>query len=104
VQVRETVGPVQQAHPHAQPRQRQAQFDRHAIGLTGNESAIAALARRYRVAYQIERPDPAHPDAPYEVSHSRGIYAFDQHGKAVWLAPDSESQEDLLAAIRPMLR
>jgi len=79
------------------------QFDRHAIGLTGDESAIAALARRYRVAYQIERPDPAHPDAPYEVSHSRGIYAFDQHGKAVWLAPDSESQEDLLAAIRPML-
>lgn len=80
------------------------QFDRHAIGLTGNETAIASLARRYRVAYQIAAPDPAHPDAPYEVSHSRGIYAFDQTGHASWLASDSESQEDLLAAIRPMLK
>lgn len=80
------------------------QFDRHAIGLTGDESAIAALARRYRVAYQIERPDSTAPGAPYEVSHSRGIYAFDQQGKAAWLASDSESQEDLLAALRPMLR
>ncbi|WP_416233066.1 SCO family protein [Castellaniella sp.] len=80
------------------------QFDRHAIGLTGDEAAIAALARRYRVAYQIERPDAEHPDAPYEVAHSRGIYAFDQQGKAVWLAADGESQEDLLAAIRPLLR
>ncbi|MGB6241174.1 MAG: SCO family protein [Castellaniella sp.] len=80
------------------------QFDRHAIGLTGDESAIAALARRYRVAYQIEAPDPAHPEASYEVAHSRGIYAFDQQGKAVWLAADGESQEDLLAAIQPLLR
>ncbi|WP_322999833.1 SCO family protein [Castellaniella sp.] len=79
------------------------QFDPHAIGLTGDESAIAALARRYRVAYQIERPDTTAPNAPYEVSHSRGIYAFDQQGKATWLASDSESQEDLMAALRPML-
>ncbi|CAM5205124.1 Protein SCO1/2 OS=Castellaniella defragrans OX=75697 GN=HNR28_002370 PE=3 SV=1 [Castellaniella denitrificans] len=80
------------------------QFDPRAIGLTGDEKAIAALARRYRVAYQIERPDPKHPDAPYEVSHSRGIYAFDQRGKAVWLASDGESQEELLAALKPLLR
>ena len=79
------------------------QFDPHAIGLTGNEKAIAALARRYRVAYQIQRPDPQHPDAPYEVSHSRGIYAFDPQGRAVWLASDGESQEDLLAALKPLL-
>ncbi len=52
------------------------EFDPHAIGLTGDEKAIAALARRYRVAYQIQRPDSAHPDAPYEVAHSRGIYAL----------------------------
>src|SRR3546814_3895061 len=32
------------------------QFARHAIGLTGNESTIADLARRYRVAYKIEKP------------------------------------------------
>ncbi|MFV0283899.1 MAG: SCO family protein [Castellaniella sp.] len=80
------------------------QFDPRAIGLTGNEKAIAALARRYRVAYQIDRPDPENPDAPYEVAHSRGIYAFDQQGEAVWLASDGESQEALLTALKPLLR
>jgi protein SCO1/2 len=80
------------------------QFDPHAIGLTGDEKAIASLARRYRVAYQIARPDPRHPDEPYEVAHSRGIYAFDQQGKAVWLASDGESQEELIAALKPLLR
>lgn len=80
------------------------QFDRHAIGLTGNEDTIAKLARRYRVAYQIERPDADAPDAPYEVAHSRGIYAFNAQGKAVWLASDSESQEDLLTALQPLLK
>jgi len=79
------------------------QFDPHAIGLTGDEKSIAALARRYRVAYQIQRPDPQNPDAPYEVAHSRGIYAFDQQGKAVWLAADGESQEELLTAVKPLL-
>ncbi len=77
-------------------------FDPHAIGLTGNEREIADLARRYRVAYQIERPDP--DSASYEVAHSRGIYAFNQVGQAVWLASDSEAQEDLLAALRPLLK
>ena len=78
------------------------QFDRHAIGLTGSESAIASLARRYRVAYEIEKPKD--PDSNnYTVAHSRGIYCFDQEGRARWLAPDSESQTELLNALRPLL-
>ncbi|CAM5180816.1 Protein SCO1/2 OS=Castellaniella defragrans OX=75697 GN=HNR28_002370 PE=3 SV=1 [Castellaniella defragrans] len=79
------------------------QFDPHAIGLTGDESAIASLARRYRVAYQIERPSSSNPNAPYVVSHSRGIFCFDEQGRAVWLASDSDSQADLLAALKPLL-
>lgn len=78
------------------------QFDPHAIGLTGGESAIANLARRYRVAYEIEKPstdDPKH----YTVAHSRGIYCFDQQGRARWLAPDTESQDEILAALRPLV-
>lgn len=78
------------------------QFDRHAIGLTGDEDAIASMARRYRVAYQIQRPSKD-SSAPYEVSHSRGIFCFDESGHAVWLASDADSQADLLAAIRPLL-
>src|SRR5690606_10783481 len=31
-------------------------FDKNAIGLTGSERQIADLARRYPVAYQIEKP------------------------------------------------
>lgn len=80
------------------------QFDPHAIGLTGNEKAIADIARRYRVAYQIQRPESNEPGAPYEVAHGRGIYCFDQQGRARWLASDSESQEDLLAALQPLLQ
>jgi len=78
-------------------------FDsRHAIGLTGSERQIERLARRYRVAYQIEKPrsDDAND---YEVAHSRGIYIFDTRGKARMLASDGESVEKLTAAVRELL-
>ncbi len=78
-------------------------FDTNAIGLSGDEDSIADLARRYRVAYQIEKPKSDQANAAYEVSHSRGVYAFDKQGKAVWLASDSESQDDLYQALQPLL-
>jgi protein SCO1/2 len=45
--------------------------------LRGDPNALAALARRYRVAYSVK---PAGPDQAYEVTHSSGIYAFDRKG------------------------
>lgn len=77
-------------------------FDEHAIGLTGTEKQIADLARRYRVAYQIEKPDPKTPD-DYEVAHSRGVYFFDRQGKARFLAPDTESVDVLADGVRRLL-
>lgn len=77
-------------------------FDTHAIGLTGSEKQVAEVARRYRVAYQIEKPRADNPDA-YEVAHSRGIYIFDADGKAAILASDSESVEALTTAVRSLL-
>jgi len=78
-------------------------FDnRHAIGLTGSERQISRLARRYRVAYQIEKPRGDDVN-DYEVAHSRGIYIFDEHGKARLLASDGESVEKLTAAVRGLL-
>ncbi len=77
-------------------------FDEHAIGLTGTEKQIADLARRYRVAYQIEKPDPKTPD-DYEVAHSRGVYFFDREGRARILAPDTESVEVLTDGVRRLL-
>lgn len=78
-------------------------FDSHAIGLTGTENQVADLARRYRVAFQIEKPDPNNPDN-YEVAHSRGIYVFDKNGKARLLASDGESVEALTAGVEQVLQ
>lgn len=77
-------------------------FDTHAIGLSGTEKQIADLARRYRVAYQIEKPDPKAPD-DYEVAHSRGVYFFDREGRARFLAPDTESVQVLTEGVRRLL-
>jgi len=77
-------------------------FGSHAIGLTGTERQISRLARRYRVAYQIEKPRGEDTN-DYDVAHSRGIYIFDQRGKARLLASDGESVEKLTAAVRGLL-
>jgi protein SCO1/2 len=48
-------------------------------GIVGTADELAALARRYRIAYSV-KPD----DNPsrYEVSHSPAIYVFGKEGKA----------------------
>jgi len=71
-------------------------FNDQAIGLTGTESQIAALARRYRVAYQIEKPRPGDSDDAYEVTHARAIYIFDTKGRARLMAADSDSVEAMV--------
>ena len=77
-------------------------FDSNAIGLTGTEKQVADVARRYRVAYQIEKPTGNDPDN-YQVAHSRGVYIFDAQGKARYLAADTESVEVLTAGVRTLL-
>lgn len=77
-------------------------FDKNAIGLTGTEKQVADLARRYRVAYQIEKPTGKNPDN-YEVAHSRGVYIFDAKGHARVLAADTESVEALTISVRKLL-
>lgn len=77
-------------------------FDEHAIGLTGSEKQIADVARRYRVSYQIEKPQDDNPDS-YEVAHSRGVYIFDQNGRARILASDGESVDALTEAVKKVM-
>jgi protein SCO1/2 len=48
-------------------------------GLVGTADELAALARRYRIAYSVRPDDNA---ARYEVSHSPAIYVFGKEGKA----------------------
>jgi len=78
-------------------------FNRNAIGLTGSERQVADLARRYRVAYQIEKPRPGDNPEHYEVTHSRGVYIFDNRGKARLLASDSGSIDELTHDLRQLL-
>ncbi len=93
--------------PHRDtPEQLQAyvsMFDAHAMGLSGTEKQIANVARRYRVAYQIEKPQGDDPER-YEVTHARGIYIFDQQGKARLLASDASSVGELAENVKALMR
>ena len=78
-------------------------FNKNAIGLTGNEKQVAALAKRYRVAYQIEKPKSGDKQDVYDVTHSRGVFIFDRHGKARLLASDTEDTDAIASDIRRLV-
>jgi protein SCO1/2 len=60
------------------------------VGLRGTPDELAALARRYRVAYSVT---PAHDGRPYEVTHSSLVYVFDQNGNARLLVDSMATQK-----------
>jgi protein SCO1/2 len=62
----------------------------HARGLTGSGRQIEALAKRYRVAYQMEKRDAS---GDYEVTHSSAVYIFDAQGHARLLATGQDSAD-----------
>ncbi|MDY3331883.1 MAG: SCO family protein [Pelistega sp.] len=68
-------------------------FESGGLGLTGTTEQIAEVAKRYRVAYQIEKPKPGAAENNYEVMHAQGIYIFDEKGKARFLASNAENTE-----------
>jgi protein SCO1/2 len=76
-------------------------FDpQHVVGLSGSEKQIANLARRYRVAYQAERPDG---DGNYEVMHSSAIYVFDRTGRARLLATATDSADTIVSDLKRLI-
>lgn len=78
-------------------------FNHNAIGVTGSEKQIADLARRYRVAYQIEKPRPGDAADVYDVTHSRGVYIFDNEGQARLLASDTDSIDVIVKDLRQLI-
>lgn len=55
----------------------------HAIGLTGNESEVEDIAKRYRAAYRPKKPDSN------DIVHSAAVYVFDPQGHArLMVTPD----------------
>jgi protein SCO1 len=72
----------------------------HAVGLTGSAREIETLAKRYRVAYQMEAPDAS---GDYAVTHSSAVYVFDARGRARLLATDQDSPEAFAADLHGIL-
>ncbi len=73
-------------------------FDsKHAEGLTGTDWQIESLAKRYRVAYQMEKRDP---NGNYEVTHSSAVYVFDAQGRARLLATDNDTPDAIAEDLR----
>ena len=70
-------------------------------GLRGDADQIAALARRYRLAYSVT---PATGGAPYEVTHGSAIYVFDATGAARLLIPSLGSTAGDVAGVTADLR
>lgn len=79
-------------------------FNPNAIGLTGDERTIAKLAKQYRIAYQIEKPKPGDDPNVYNVTHSQGVYIFDNRGRIRLLASDSENTAAFTADLRKLIK
>jgi protein SCO1/2 len=76
-------------------------FDsQHAEGLTGTDWQIESLAKRYRVAYQMEKRDPS---GNYEVTHSSAVYVFDSQGHARLLATDRDTPDAIAEDLRRII-
>ncbi len=72
----------------------------HAFGLTGSAGQIESLAKRYRVAYQIE---PRDPSGDYAVSHSSAVYVFDAQGRARLLATEQDTPAAIAGDLRKLI-
>lgn len=70
------------------------------VGLRGDEAALNALTRRYRVAYHREKPD-AH--GYYAVDHSSAVFIFDRTGDARLLAGSTSGAGEIAADLRRLL-
>jgi protein SCO1/2 len=86
-----TVDPVRDTVPVL--HQYVTAFDPRIVGLTGTQSAIANLAKRYRALYQREAPESSSSPGDYEVTHSSAIYFFDRAGHARLLATPGDSND-----------
>jgi protein SCO1/2 len=70
-------------------------------GMRGTPDQLAALARRYHVAYSVT---PAQGAKPYEVTHSPAIYVFDGTGAARLLIASLASTKPDIAGTADDLR
>jgi protein SCO1/2 len=58
-------------------KQYTSSFAPQVVGLRGTADHLAAVAKRYRIAYSVK---PLAETGDYEVTHSTGVYLFDKDG------------------------
>lgn len=80
-------------------KQYTANFGPDVVGLRGTPDQLAALARRYRIAYSVTVKGH-----DYEVTHSSAIYAFDRSGAARLLIPSLATNPPDIAGTADDLR
>lgn len=76
-------------------------FDKHAVGATGSARDLRAMAKRYRVAFDLKKPDAY---GNYEVSHSSAVFIFDRNGKARLLTISADDTDGLVRDITQLLQ
>jgi len=72
-------------------------FTPQAVGLRGTQNQLAALARTYRVAYDVKK------GPPYEVIHSNAVFFFDRDGRARLVTTDTGNAAAMAEDVRQLL-
>ncbi len=70
------------------------------VGLTGNETQLRDLAKRYRTTFGYDQPDD---NGYYAVSHSSAIYGFDREGQARVLLRSNFPTDQLASDLETLL-
>lgn len=70
------------------------------VGLRPDEDELAALSKRYRIAYHYEKPDK---DGNYEVDHSSAVFIFDRDGRARLLGMTDNTSQQVASDLRRLL-
>ena len=73
-------------------------FTPQAVGLRGTQNQLAALARTYRVAYDVKK------GPPYEVIHSNAVFFFDKDGRARLVTTDTSDTAAMAEDVTRLLR
>jgi protein SCO1/2 len=75
-------------------------FDPRAVGLTGSADALRELAKRYRIAFSLGKPDA---NGNYEVTHSSAVFVFDRDGRARLLATSADDVAGIVHDLKQLL-
>jgi protein SCO1/2 len=70
------------------------------VGLRGDDAALKALTRRYRVAYHREKPGA---DGYYSVDHSSAVFVFDRTGVPRLLAGSTSGVKPIASDLHRLL-